>query len=234
MPTVCYCTFAFHEPYRKRARLLCGDAPEVPWVVLTDGPEDFADLPVRTIRHTPTGPMAVDYIERLPPTGNSRGGTAYHDRRFALIAALEDFDAAVCIEADSRLTAPPPVDISFAGLAMPPILQRSIAEHLEIAGSWRKPYFAELARHLTGDTAILETARWCYEPCFAVIRDGRDAEFFSAWDRGADFLQSRDVFSGEGGVMGLAAACAGWSVDFDALAGVTAVLTHEGGGPKAT
>jgi hypothetical protein len=234
MPHVCFCTFAFHAPYRKRARLLCGDAPDVPWAVLTDEPDDFADLPVRTIRHTPTGPMAVDYLERLPPTGQGRGATAYHDRRFALRAALEEFDIAVCVEADSRFTAPPPVDIRFAGLAVLPIIRRSIAEHLQVAGSWRLPYFVEFARQLTGDTAILERACWCYEPCFAVARDGREADFFSTWDRGARFLQERDVYSGEGGVIGLAAACAGWSPDFDALAGVAAVLTHEGGGPKET
>jgi hypothetical protein len=232
MPKACYCTFAFHAPYRKRARLLCSDVPDVPWYVLTDEPGDFADLPVRTIRHTPTGPMALDYLERLPPTGQGRGATAYHDRRFAVRAALEEFDVAVCVEADSRFTAPPPADIRLAGVGLLPIVRRSIAAHLELAGPWRRPYFVELARDLTGDTAILDTAPWCYEPCFAVIRDGRETEFFSVWDRGANFLQSREVYSGEGGVIGLAATCAGWSPDFDALAGVAAVLTHEGGGPK--
>src|SRR5215217_8234297 len=60
--TVCFCTLAIHAPYRRRARHLCGTATTVPWIVLTDEPEDFADLPVRAIRHTPTGPMAVDYL----------------------------------------------------------------------------------------------------------------------------------------------------------------------------
>ena len=64
--TVCVCTLAIHAPYRRRARKLCA-AAKVPWVVLTDEPDDFADLPVRAIRHAPTGPMAVDYLARLPP-----------------------------------------------------------------------------------------------------------------------------------------------------------------------
>src|SRR6267378_6541129 len=92
--TVCFCTLAIHPPYRRRARLLCA-APTVPWLVLTDEPDDFADLQVRAIRHAPTGPMAVDYLARLPPTGAGRGAAAYHDKRFALLAALEDFDTAI-------------------------------------------------------------------------------------------------------------------------------------------
>jgi hypothetical protein len=47
---------------------------------LTDEPDDFAALPVRAIPHAPTGPMAVDYLARLPPTGEGRGAAAYHDK----------------------------------------------------------------------------------------------------------------------------------------------------------
>jgi len=32
--------------------------------------------------------------------------------------------------------------------------------------------------------------------------------------------------------VGLAAACAGWTVDYEALAGIASVIQHEGGGPK--
>ena len=46
-------------------------------------------------------------------------------------------------------------------------------------------------------------------------------------------LQEHGVLSGEGGVMGLAAALAGWTIDYDALAPLFAVVDHEGGGPKA-
>ena len=48
--SVCFCTLAIHAPYRRRARLLCADTAPAPWVVLTDEPSDFADLPVRAIR----------------------------------------------------------------------------------------------------------------------------------------------------------------------------------------
>ncbi|MEK6279460.1 MAG: hypothetical protein AABN95_03825 [Acidobacteriota bacterium] len=231
--SVCFCTLAIHAPYRRRARLLCADSPMVPWVVLTDEPDDFADLPIRAIRHTPSGPMAVDYLTRLPlPTGGGRAGAAYHDKRFALLAALEDFDTALYIDADSRFTAFPGLGVFPPGLAVTPVVQESVAEHLETWGTWRKPFFVELARHLTGDANILQTARWCHEALIAITRDGRESRFFEAWALAADFLQARDIYSGEGGVIGLAAAYAGWSVDYKALTDLAARVQHEGGGPK--
>lgn len=230
--TVCFCTLAIHAPYRRRARLLCADAPAVPWVVLTDEPDDFADLPVRALRHAPTGPMAVDYLTRLPPTGGGRGAAAYHDKRFALLAALEDFDTAIYMDADSRITALPRMGAFPSGLAVLPVVRRSVAAHLETCGSWRMPAFAELARHLAGDVGILRSARWCHEALVAVTKDGRESRFFEAWGRAADFLQARSVYTGEGGVIGLAAECAGWGVDYGALAGLATRVRHEGGGPK--
>jgi len=196
--TVCFCTLAIHAPYRRRARLLCADATTVPWIVLTDEPDEFPALHVRAIRHDPTGPMAVDYLARLPPTGEGRGAAAYHDKRFALLAALQDFDTAIYVDADSRIANLPPPGVFPAGLAVLPVVQKSIAEHLDKCGSWRMPAFVELARHLTGDAEILHAARWCHETLVAVTKDGRESRFFAAWSLAAQFLQARGVYSGEG------------------------------------
>ncbi len=230
--SVCFCTLAIHAPYRRRARRLCADATAVPWIVLTDQPDDFAALPVRAIQHSPTGPMAVDYLARLPPTGQGHGAAAYHDKRFALIAALQDFDTAVYVDADSRIEAFPQPGIFPSGLAVLPVVRKSIAEHLDTCGSWRLPVFVDLARHLTGDADILKAARWCHETFIAVTKDGRESRFFAAWSVAADFLQARGVYSGEGGVIGLAAAYAGWSVNYSALMDIAGSIKHEGGGPK--
>ena len=230
--TVCFCTLAIHTPYRRRAQLLCADAATVPWIVLTDEPDDFAALPVRAIRYAPTGPMAVDYLARLPPTGEGRGAAAYHDKRFALLAALQDYDTAIYVDADCRISGLPQLGVFPSGLAVLPVLRKSIAEHLETCGSWRMAVFVELARYLTGDADILQAARWCPERFVAVTRDGRESRFFAAWSLAAEFLQARGVYSGEGGVIGLAAAYAGWSVDYEALTGIAASIQHEGGGPK--
>ena len=231
--TVCFCTLAIHAPYRRRAQLLCADALAVPWLVLTDEPDDFRGLPVRAIRYAPTGPMATDYLARLRPTGEGRGAAAYHDKRFALLAALQDFDTAIYVDADSRIAALRPLGVFPSGLAVLPVVRNSIAEHLDTYGSWRMPAFLELARHLHGDAGIMRTARWCHETLVAVTKDGRESLFFAAWARAADFLQDRGVYSGDGGVIGLAAAYAGWTVDYDALKGLAASIQHEGGGPKA-
>ncbi|HEU4389199.1 MAG TPA: hypothetical protein VFV34_15460, partial [Blastocatellia bacterium] len=118
----------------------------MPWIVLTDEPDDFAGLPVRAIRHTPTGPMAADYLKRLPPTGEGRGAAAYHDKRFALIAALEGAETAIYVDADSSIAALPAFGGFPPGLAVLPVVRKSIAEHLETCGSWRTPVFVELAR----------------------------------------------------------------------------------------
>src|SRR6185436_15440274 len=37
----CFCTLAIHAPYRRRAQNLITDAPAMPWIVLTDEPNDF-------------------------------------------------------------------------------------------------------------------------------------------------------------------------------------------------
>ena len=65
-----------------------------------------------------------------------------------------------------------------------------------------------------------------------MTKDGRESAFFDAWARSADFLQARGVYSGEGGVLGLAAAHAGWTIDYDALLTMAPVIEHEGAGPK--
>lgn len=201
-------------------------------MVLTDEPDDFAGLPVRAIRHRPTGPMAVDYLTKLRPTGDGRGAAAYHDKRFAILAALENFDTAIYVDADSRISRLPPLGAFPAGLAVLDVVNKSVAAHLETCGSWRLSIFEELARELTGSSDVLQSARWCHETLMAVTRDGCEPGFFATWSRAAEFLQARGVYSGEGGVIGLAAECAGWRVDYEALAEIASSIKHEGGGPK--
>jgi glycosyltransferase involved in cell wall biosynthesis len=238
VPTaVSFCTLAIHAPYRRRARRLCKDTLSVPWFVLTDDPDDFSDMPVHAVRHAPTGPMATDYfrhghLERGGPAQGQRAAAAYHDKRFALQLALEAHDTAIFFDADSRVRTLPPLGMFPPGISVLPVVQRSIAEHLETCGSWRLPAFVELAIHLCGTAEILKTARWCHESCIAITKNGRESDFFDAWGRAADFLQARNHFSGEGGVLGLAAACANWTVDYQALTSLGRAIRHEGGGPK--
>lgn len=228
----CFCTLAIHPPYRRRAQLLFADAPTVPWIVLTDEPDDFAYLALRAIRHMPTGPMAIDFQTKLPPTGDGRGRPAYHDKRFVLQAALKEFDTAIFIDADSRIKSLPRLPHFRPGIAVDKVLRTSVADHLSRYGQGRRPAFEQLAVELNGDSNLLNSARWCGEALFAVTKDGNESQFFEAWERGAKFLQSRDLFTGEGGVIGLAAAYAGWTVDYQSLTKLAAATQHEGLGPK--
>ena len=228
----CFCTLAIHAAYRRRAKLLLADAPNVPWIVLTDEPNDFVDLPVRVIRHEPTGPMAIDFVTKIHTTGNGRGAPAYHDKRFVLQAALKEFDTAIFIDADSRITSAPPLPQFRPGIAVDKALRTTISDHLSRYGQARRPAFEQLAVELNGNRDSLDSARWCSEAFFAITKDGNESVFFEAWAHGAEFLSSREVFTGEGGVIGLAAAFAGWKVDYRTLTKLVASTQHEGHGPK--
>jgi hypothetical protein len=230
---VAFCTLAIHQPYRRLARQLIADLAGAPFVVLTDEPADFADLAVRAIRHEPTGPMAVDYEGRPESRfGERRGAAAYHDKRFALAAALEEHRTAIFVDADCRAVAPPMPPSFPAGLAVRPAAAETVAAHLDAWGVDRKPAFEVLAAEVFGSVDALVAADWIYESCFAVTADGNEGRFFESWGAAADHLQARHVFSGEGGVIGLAAAAAGWTVDYSALADVAAAVHHEAGGPR--
>jgi hypothetical protein len=229
----CFCTLAIHRPYRERARLLCGDAPNVPWVVLTDEPEDFEGLGVRAVRHVPTGPMAIDFLGQQILAADSTGGPAYHDKRFALQEALKEFDTAIFLDADTRISSLPKLPKLRPGITVTKALQTSIADHLTRWGTERRPMFEQLAVYLGGGIEMLNTARWCFEALFAITKDGNEDKFLDTWQRSAEFLQSKGLFTGEGGVIGLAAVCAGWTIDFDSLDDLAASIQHEGRGPKA-
>jgi hypothetical protein len=213
--------------------MLIKDATRVPWIVFTDEPDDFAELPVRAVRYKPTGPMAIDFLTKnLPPTGNGKGPPAYHDKRFVLQGALQEFDTAVFVDADTRVTRRLRIPAFKPGIAVVKVVRASIIDHLSRWGPERLPAFEDLASKLIGDVEALKSARWCSEALFAVTKDGNESRFFEGWARGAEILHSQNLFSGEGGVIGLAAEYAGWTVDYDSLDRLAASTKHEGHGPK--
>lgn len=212
---------------------MIGEGRGLRWVVLTDEPREFDGLAVRAIRHVPIGPMAVDFVTRLTGTGKGGGRPAYHDKRFALQAALEDSETAIFVDADTRIRSKPRVPMFNAGIAVVKDLNASIDEHLSRWGSHRRPVFEKLAVELMGDVEVIKSARWCSEALFAITKDGNEERFFEAWGRGAEFLHSQGEFTGEGGVIGLAALCAGWTVDYETMDKLAGSMWHEGGGPKS-
>jgi hypothetical protein len=201
--TLSFCTLAIHAFYRERARLLCADLAPWPVIVLTDEPSDFGHLCVQPIRHTPTGPMAVDYLERLAATGNYRGAAAYHDKRFAIQAALRDFETTIFLDADTRiLREVSPFTDFLPGLAVTNVVRKTVAQHLETSGSWRLPAFERLAHELLSDLDALQVAKWCHESCFAVTKNGLEHRFFGTWDMPPTYSNSKEFSPAKVGLSG--------------------------------
>src|ERR1044072_2040240 len=144
----CFCTLATHPPYRRRAQLLIAGAPAMPWIVFTDEPNEFVDLPVRAIRHVPTGPMAIDFQPTLPPTGGGRGAPAYHDKRFVLQAALEEFATAIFVDADTRFKSLPMLPRFHPGERGERAWGAGTADPRSRGGQAEKPAFEQLAIEL--------------------------------------------------------------------------------------
>jgi len=230
--TFAYCTLAIHAPYRQRARLLCADLAGQSVVVFTDEPSDFSDLPVIAIRHEPVGLMAREFLRRQMPASVERGSPAYHDKRFLMERVLRDFHTAIFLDADCRIRGAVP-ELRFSpGLALGSQPSRSVAQHLQQVGSWRLPFFMELLAELRLEPDLLDRATFCFETCMAVTKGIQEERFFELWGRAAEFLHARGVFYGEGGVIGLAAAGAGWEPEIGALSPISQLIEHEGGGPK--
>jgi hypothetical protein len=147
--------------------------------------------------------------------------------------ALKEFDTAIFLDADTRISSLPQLPKLGGGIAVTKVLQTSIADHLTRWGTERRPMFEQLALYLGGGVEMLNRARWCSEVLFAITKDGNEDKFLEVWRRAAEFLQSNGMFTGEGGVIGLAAVCAGWTIDFDSLDDLAALIQHEGRGPKS-
>jgi len=79
------------------------------------------------------------------------------------------------------------------------------------------------------------TLRWSLRALLCGRADEwqRFDELFDAWDRGAQILQLQNLFTGEGGVIGLAAKYAGWAIDYKRINKLAASVLHEGNGPKS-
>ena len=239
-----FCTLAIHRPYRDRAKRLILDQPDFSWTVLTDDPEDFSELPAKPVHHSPTGPMATDYLSgRVAIDGDGtanaqpkkfRAAAAYHDKRFALIAARKRHRTAVFLDADARLQgAVRAEEFNFRpGLGTTPVVQQSIHQHLQECGSWRLPHLEALADHLSLAEGALDRAFFCKETILSFTEHPAEEQFFALWGKAADFMQKRGIFTGEGGVIGLAAIASGVDVDFESLAKLACLVEHEGGGAK--
>jgi hypothetical protein len=194
--TLCFCTLALGRRYRLFARRLSESmqlhVPGLPLLVLSDGPADFADLAnVIARKHVQRGMLSC-----------------YHDKRFVLLEALSRYDAAVMVDADVLVTAPP----SFPPDWRPGLTGKSrpLIAHALKSAAGSIPLIRQVARKWAVRPA---ECRFVSEPVFVLTRDsGREGEFLRVWGGLARDFELRGFATGEGISMGLAAAKVGLPV----------------------
>jgi len=193
----CFSTLALGQRYRSMARDLAGDIetyfPGIALVVFTDKTLDFKGQPnVISFKHRQQG------IQHC-----------YNDKRFLLEKSLSLFPSAVHLDADTRI---------FTGVSGPIELNPGITGRSENLIEHVKKYRPENLEDITRVASKLEidveSARWIGESLFIVTRDqGKEAEFFRLWGLIGRYLELKGMHSGEGNVMGLAAAKIGWEIE---------------------
>jgi len=193
----CFCTLALREKYQKLTKTLAEDlqkyAPQSSLVVGTDAPQYFDNSPnVIAFKHTQKGILHC-----------------YNDKRFVLEKSLKLFPTAIFIDADTRLIESLPDNLDFT----PGIVgcHQSMVEHNK---KYRPRDLPNLIRVSEKLGIPSEQVNWIGESLFIVTRDGgKEQEFLHFWGKIALYLEMKGMHSGEGSIMGLAAAKVGWTVD---------------------
>lgn len=196
----CFCTLAVGKRYRTHARILAKDiqekAPNVSFVVLTDEPADFKEYShVIAIKH------------RL------KSVKGYHDKRFVIEQSLERFDTCLFLDSDMRIIGSVPEKLEW----LPGITARAGCSILKHNYETKiRPAFPLIEQVATKLDINLEKTKWFHEFMFAVKKeDGKEQTFLQLWQEISYFFEMQGIYNGEGNVMGLAAAKAGFSIRLD-------------------
>jgi hypothetical protein len=194
---VAFCVLALGQKYRLFTKILAQDlenyAPTIPLVVGTDQPNDFADCKnVLAFQQFKQGILHC-----------------YHDKRFVIERTLSQFQTAIQIDADTRLTHSLPEPFNW----IPGIT----AGHLENLANHIKAYNPErfnIVQMLASKLGVsLDDALYVGESLFVITRDdGKERAFIEYWHQISRYLELRGIHSGEGAAIGLAAAKAGLKI----------------------
>ncbi|MCC5897158.1 MAG: hypothetical protein JJU32_04470 [Phormidium sp. BM_Day4_Bin.17] len=196
----CFCTLSVGSRYRNHAKELARDvekyAPGIPFVILTDKPDDFSEFS-----------SVLAFYHRLQSV------KGYHDKRLVLEKSLSLFESCIFMDADMRILSPVPDDLSWN----PGLTGRAgcaLVKHLDNMNNNRKTEIVnKIAKAIQID---IEEVKWLHEFSFVLRRQsGKEAEFFRAWQTLSYLFESEGLYSGEGYSMGLAAAKVGLNFSFD-------------------
>jgi hypothetical protein len=193
----CFCTLALGNKHRILAKQLVENllvySPGTKLVVLSDRPQDFQNCSnVLVFKHHQQGILFC-----------------FNDKRFVLEKALEYFKAAAHADADTRIFSTVPAHLHW----QPGITaghQENLVEHVQKY----TPERLSLLNRVAGKLGIaIANATYIGESLYIVARDGgKEKEFFEEWGRIAHFLEMNRIHSGDGNLMGLAAAKVGWTI----------------------
>lgn len=196
----CFCTLALGKKYRlltqQLARDLSENFPGGFLVVYTDKTEDF-----------------INYTNVLAYKHQQKGIlTCFNDKRFVIAKALSHFEAAIFIDADTRIISRVAAHFNW----MPGITTGHCEKLLEHVRTYSVERLEALRRVASKLNLDLENVNYVGESLFVIARDqGKEIEFFQQWDRIARYVELKGIHAGEGNVIGLAAAKVGWSIHSD-------------------
>lgn len=193
----CFCTLSLGTKYRIMSKQLANDlaqyAPGIFLVIGTDRPKDFAENKnILAFKHYQKGILHC-----------------YNDKRFVIREALSKFKTAIFIDTDTRITSDLPNNLEFP----PGIIarQKNMLEHINKYRIQNVPIIEKLAQKLN---IPINKVKWIGESLFIVTKNqGKENEFLNFWALMSTYLELKGMHSGEGSIMGLAAAKVGWDVE---------------------
>ncbi len=213
----CFCTLALGSGYTTLAAQLAGDlqryAPGTRIVVLTDHPQLLESC------------SNVDAIYH-----RQRSTLGYNDKLSVVSRALDSFDTAIFIDADSRVLAPVQLDAEMFRPGLRAWLIRKWAYMQDIydkspqAPQWQKDDL-RIMRLLKDRCAIGEDERetpFVVECLFSITRDGtaETEKFLKRWNSLAEFCERQQFYRHEGYALGLAAKLQGFPIEQNRFGGI--------------
>ncbi|MGB6298220.1 MAG: hypothetical protein WBF90_18825 [Rivularia sp. (in: cyanobacteria)] len=211
----CICTYVAGKTYRALAKNLVADlkkyAPEIPFIIYTDKPQDFAN-----------------YSNVLAFGHKRQGVLYYHERRFAIQKALSMYFSCMYIDSDVRICAPIPHREWLPGITARSCT--SMIKHFQerinktnppsVTAMKKFEFFKKMAKKLNVNIET-EKVTWINEFLFVVTRDsGREEEFFKNWEKIAIYAEVNGLHKHPAYAMGLAATKANLEVRHDVMEGV--------------
>ncbi|MDX2213399.1 MAG: hypothetical protein SFY66_08930 [Oculatellaceae cyanobacterium bins.114] len=198
--TFCFCTLALRPKYRLLTQQLAENleqfAPGIQLVVLTDEPKDFANnRNVLAFQHQQQGILHC-----------------YHDKRFPIERALDQFDAAILIDADTKITAAISPQLIWQG-GLTARHQENLVEHVSQYNPERLSAVEKVAAKLDINP---KDVTYVGESLFVVRKNqGKEREFLKYWGMIGRYLELQNVHAGSGIAIGLAAFKAGFPIIHD-------------------